>query len=66
MAAAEDDDLPASRGELLKARSNLQRQLWIVANPVLGGDRNPQLVQRLRTMLAEIDESLAQIEGDDA
>jgi hypothetical protein len=53
-----DEDF-VDRQELLKARENLQLQLERVANPAMGRDRNPQLVARLRAMIKDIDDLLA-------
>jgi hypothetical protein len=52
----------AERQELIRAREELQEQLYRVANPSRGLDRNPLLEAKLRGMLADI----AQLLADDA
>jgi len=49
----------AERQELIQARDDLQDQLYRVANPSRGLDRNPPLEAKLRSMLADIAELLA-------
>jgi hypothetical protein len=49
----------AERQELIRARDDLQGQLYRVANPTRGLDRNPPLEAKLRSMLADIAELLA-------
>jgi hypothetical protein len=55
------DDAP-TRGELLNAKADLQRQLEIVRDPAMARDRNPGLVAKLATMIAQIDECLSATE----
>jgi hypothetical protein len=59
-------DVPPTREELLKAREDLQRDLERIANPANYRDRNPQLVEKLQTMLDEINDCLADRGADDA
>jgi hypothetical protein len=49
----------SERAELIRARDDLERQLGLVQNPLRPIDRNPQLEAKLRAMLAEIDDLLA-------
>ena len=60
------DDTPPTREELLKAREDLKEQLNIVENPIRGGDYNPVLVARLKSMIYDIDVALANTEETDA
>ncbi len=50
----------SDRAELLRAREDLYRQLMLVSNPALARDRSPFLVAKLRAMIAEIDDLLAE------
>ena len=49
----------AERDELIRAREDLKEQLYRAANPSRGMDRNPPLEAKLRAMLADIEELLA-------
>jgi hypothetical protein len=60
------DDDPPTREELLKAREDIQQNLYLIENPIRGRNRNRPLVARLRGMLAEIDECLADLDSGDA
>ena len=48
------------RQELIRARNEILEQLFRVANPCRGLDRNPQLEAKLRGMLADIAELLSE------
>jgi hypothetical protein len=48
-----------TREELTEARERVKQQLTILESPAR--NRNPQLIAKLRTMLSEIDETLAEL-----
>jgi hypothetical protein len=54
----------SERAELIRARDDLERQLGLVQNPLRAIDRNPQLEAKLRAMLAEIGDLLAEEVSD--
>ncbi len=59
-------DARPSRAELLKARGDLQEQLIALEHPAMWRDWNPQLAERLRAVIAEIDECVANMGNGDA
>ncbi len=61
---AETDDEPPTREELLEALSQLQAQLYVVEHPVRTMDRNPPLIAKLRGMISDLSEALADLETD--
>jgi hypothetical protein len=63
--ADDDDNTPPTRDELLAAREDLKRELELVRNPPFGRRPNPYLVQKLKAMLAAIEECLVQMDGGD-
>lgn len=54
----ENDDGAPTRGELLKARADLLRQIEILKQPLYQRDSNPGLIAKLEAMVVEIDELL--------
>lgn len=56
-------DAPPTREELLKARAALDRDLEILTESRYS---QPELVERLKAMIEEIDESLADMDADEA
>jgi len=58
-----DDEKPATREELIRAREDIQRQLDILRSPLRFG-RNRPLEARLEAMVKEIDACLAAMESD--
>ncbi|HLY07654.1 MAG TPA: hypothetical protein VKR31_18045 [Rhizomicrobium sp.] len=53
------------RQELIEARERIKEQLAILENPMRAQDMNPQLIYRLRAMLEEIRECLAETDQTD-
>ncbi|HEY1708109.1 MAG TPA: hypothetical protein VGG10_07575 [Rhizomicrobium sp.] len=49
----------SDREELLRGRIDLQRQIDVIYQPVRARDRNPQLLAKLKGMLAEVEALLA-------
>ena len=62
---AEDDELP-TREQLVQAREDLIRQLGYVEYPNDRKDLNPMLVAKLKAMIEEINQALADLGEDDA
>jgi hypothetical protein len=58
-----EDDTPTRR-ELLEARTDLQRQLDVIRNPVRARDYNTVLAAKLQAMIAEIEECLQSMGPD--
>jgi hypothetical protein len=56
----------SERDELLRARTDLQRQIEVVSHPMMGRDRNPQLLTKLQAMLDEVNALLAQEDSSGA
>ena len=54
-----------TRAELLAARETLKRQIDVLENPMRAIDAYPQGAAKLRAALAEIEDCLAQMEGDE-
>ena len=63
--ADDDDGTPPTREELLAARDGLKRELESLRNSAFGWRPDPYLVEKLKTMIAEIEESLVQMDGGD-
>jgi hypothetical protein len=59
------DDEP-TRENLIEARERLERQIAIMRSPAWPRDQNPQLVDRLEALLAEINDALANWGSDQA
>jgi hypothetical protein len=59
-------DREAARVELVEAREAIRENLWRVENPLRFTDANPQLAAKLRGMLAEVEQSLAEMDGNSA
>ncbi|HEY2032627.1 MAG TPA: hypothetical protein VGH02_02945 [Rhizomicrobium sp.] len=57
-----DDDAPPTREDLLEAREQLKEQIARVLNPIRFTDQNPALVARLRAMLDDINNALAEFD----
>jgi hypothetical protein len=55
-----------SREELIEARERLKEQLFLVANPIRGRDRNPQLAAKLQAMIDDIEYCLSEPVTDNA
>lgn len=58
------DDVPPTRAELIAARDRLKAQLAVLVHPVR--NRSPELIARLRAMIADIDACLAALDADGA
>ena len=63
MDQTEPNEAP-TRDELIQARYDLQRQLDILETPMRS--RNPQMIAKLRGMIDEINECLADLESNSA
>jgi hypothetical protein len=59
-------DREAERQQLIEAREARRDQLWRVENPIRAMDQNPPLATKLRGMLVEIDQCLADMDGNNA
>jgi hypothetical protein len=53
-----------TREQLVEAREQLEAQIEILQNPARSSDRNPPLIARLRSLLNEINETLAARESN--
>jgi hypothetical protein len=62
---SENNDIPATREELLAAREQLIDQIALIEYPIRSRDRNPPLLARLKALLAEINELLNRPEAED-
>jgi hypothetical protein len=60
-----DDDQP-TREELLAARARLKQQLALAANPVRSQDYDRELCAKLRGMIKDIEDCLAEPEPEKA
>ena len=60
-----DEDQP-SREELIEARKRLKQQLALAANPVRSQGHNRELCAKLRGMIKDIDDCLAEPGSDSA
>ena len=49
----------------IEARDNIREQLAILENPIRHRDRNPPLIAKLRSMLNDINDALADLGTDD-
>jgi len=58
-----DDEIPPTREELLRAREDLQRQLDVLRHP-FGFGRNRKLEGKLEAMVKDIDDCLAAMEPE--
>jgi hypothetical protein len=62
----DDDGSPPTREQLLAAREDLIRELESLRNTAFGRRPDPNLVEKLKTMVAEIEECLVQMDRGDA
>jgi hypothetical protein len=53
-----DGSQEITRQQLVEARDTLREQIYVLEHPMRGYDLNPQLIAKLKTMLADAEKAL--------